>query len=129
MPAHFAEAVFAARKITSHSAKRRQLQYIGRILREIDVEPIQKALGKVQKTDHETNARFRQVEEWRDKLIAQGDLVLQEFFNLPKTTEVDIQHLRQLMRRAQQDVKAEKNRGAVKLLFRYLRSVMVDPHN
>lgn len=48
MPEELAEAVKTARAIKSHEAKRRQLQYIGKLMREIDPEPIQKALARIQ---------------------------------------------------------------------------------
>lgn len=117
-----ADAIHEARSLKSHEAKRRQLQYIGKIMRNVDVEPIVEALNKVQMKGQHTKAKFHQVERWRDQLIAQGDSSLQEF--LTKYPTVDSQQLRQLVRNAQKDIKTNKNSGADTALFRYLRTVI-----
>jgi ribosome-associated protein len=117
-------AIAEARRLKSHEAKRRQLQYIGKLMRNVDVEPITQALNKVQLKGQLNKAKFHQVERWRDKLIAEGDTIVQEFVKqFPKTNS---QHLRQLIRKSQQDAKTEKNTGADTALFRYLHSVIED---
>lgn len=117
------EAIDEARRIKDHEGKRRQLQYVGKLMRHVDVQPIQEALDKIQRKGQHSKAQFHQVERWRDKFIAEdGDVVLQEF--LQKYPEVDMQHLRQLLRNAQKDVKTGKNTGADTFLFRYLREVI-----
>lgn len=116
------EAIDQARRITDHEGKRRQLQYVGKLMRHVDIEPIQDALDKIQRKDQYSKAQFHQVERWRDRFIAEGDAILQEF--LQKYSNVDMQHLRQLLRNAQKDVKTGKNTGADTALFRYLRDVI-----
>ena len=115
------DAVAAARAITNHEGKRRQLQYIGRLMRNTDTAPIQEALDKVQGRHSHNNAVFHQLERWRDKLIAEGDSALQEFVNLHPNA--DHHHLRQLIRNAQKDNATEKNSGASTELFRCLREI------
>jgi len=111
------EAVDAARSYKSHEAKRRQLQYIGRLMREIDPEPIQFALEKIQSKGKQAKAQFHQVERWRDKLIEDGDKALQPF--LEKFPNTDHTRLRQLVRNAQQE-----KTGADTQLFRYLKQII-----
>lgn len=116
------DAIMTARSLKSHEAKRRQLQYIGKIMRNIDVEPVQAALEKVQNKSREGKAQFHQIERWRDRLIAEGDTALEQF--IEQYPDADRQHIRQLMRKAQQDVKKQKNTGGETELFRYVRDLV-----
>lgn len=116
------DAVNVARGLKSHEAIRRQLQYIGKIMRNIDAEPIQAALEKIEGTHQQNKARFHQMERWRDKLIAEGDVALQKF--LEQYPDADSQHLRQLIRKSQLDQTNNKKTGGETELFRYLRDVI-----
>jgi ribosome-associated protein len=115
------DAVNAARVLKSREGKRRQLQFIGRIMRDTDIQPILDALDKVQTKDQLNKAKFHQVERWRDKFIADGDKGLDDF--LAKYPDTDTQHLRQLIRNAQTDAKENKNSGGSTALFRYLLDI------
>lgn len=110
------DAINTARSLKSHEAKRRQLQYIGKLMRNIDPLPIQTALEKIQSKNKQGNAQFHQIERWRDKLIEEGDESLDSF--IKKYPECDHAHLRQLIRNAKQ----EKS-GAATKLFKYLREI------
>lgn len=116
------EAIIEARTLKSHEGKRRQLQYIGKLMRNIDAQPILDALDKIQLKDNHSRSLFHQVERWRDKFIAEGDAILQEF--MQKFPETDSQQLRQFIRNAQRDLKAGKNLGADTALFRYLKGIV-----
>lgn len=122
LPSPLDDAIQLARQIKNHEGKRRQLQFIGKLMRSVDVEPIQEALDKVQMKDQLSKAKFHQVERWRDRLIAEDDKTQQEF--ITKYPDTDRQQLRQLVRNAQQAHKAGKNTGADTALFRYLRDVI-----
>ncbi len=111
------EAIEFARELTSHEAKRRQLQYIGKLMRHVDAEPIEAALNKLQNKTQENKAQFQKLERWREQLIAEGDTVLAKL--LAQYPEIDSQHIRQLIRRSQQ-----KKPGAETELFRYLREII-----
>ncbi len=113
------EAIIAARSFPSHGAKRRQLQYIGRLMREIeDISPIQSALDKFALKSQQSKAQFHKIERWRDKLIAEDDAALQEF--LSQFPDADRQQLRQLIRNAKKQEQPNKD------LFRFLKTV-IDP--
>jgi len=116
-----ADAVYACRVLKSREGIRRQLQYIGKIMRNTDIQPIMEALDKVQTMGQMSKARFHQVERWRDQLIAEGDKALEIF--LTKYPQADSQQMRQLIRKAQQDLKLDKNTGGSTALFRYLMSL------
>lgn len=117
-----AQAIKDARVITSHSAKRRQLQFIGRLMRKTDVEPIQAQLAQFQQAASLNKTKQHQIELWRDKLISKGDKVLEEF--LVKYPAVNSQEIRQLIRNAQKDQLTHKNSGASTELFRYIRDIV-----
>jgi ribosome-associated protein len=117
------DAVYIARSLKSHEAKRRQLQYIGKLMRQIDPEPIQTALDKIHGSHLQSKAQFQQIERWRDKLIEEGDIALEKF--LLQYTSIDRQHLRRLIRKAQDDIKKDRKTGGETELFRYLRSVVI----
>jgi ribosome-associated protein len=111
------DAIAHARTLTSHLAKRRQLQFIGRLMRHIDPTPIEQALEKIKAKGNEVKIVFHQTERWRDKLIAKGDEELNEF--LTHYPHADRQQLRQLVRLAQQT-----KPGADTALFRFLRQII-----
>ncbi len=110
-------ALLDARKITSHEAKRRQLQYIGRLMRDIDSAPIEAALEDLESKSKLSKAKFHQMERWRDTLIAEEDDALQRF--LEQYPHADRQQLRQLTRNAKKTLK-----GADTELFRYIRKII-----
>jgi ribosome-associated protein len=122
LPENLLTAILEAKKLTSNEAKRRQLQYVGKIMREIDPGPIKLALKQMQLVRKKTTAQFHQTEAWRDKLIAEGDEALNSF--LCDHQEGDRQQLRQLIRKAQHDRKNDKNTGGEKALFQYLRALL-----
>lgn len=78
--AELIEQVLRAKKISSHSALRRQKQLIGKIMREVDPEPIRAALARIGQGDLVAKSVFKQSEQWRDRIAAEGKLALQEFF-------------------------------------------------
>ncbi len=116
------DAIYTARSLKSHEAKRRQLQYIGKLMRQIDSAPIEVALEKIQHKNQHSIAEFHQIERWRDRLIATGDSELEKLLEL--YPNIDRQHIRQLIRKAQQDVAKQKKTGGETELFRYLREIM-----
>ncbi len=111
------QAIIDARSLTSHGAKRRQLQYIGRLMRSVeDITPIQAALDKFALKSQRSKALFHQIERWRDRLVTGEDEVLQAF--LVEFPLADRQQLRQLVRNA------KKKESPDKELFRYLQSLI-----
>lgn len=128
MPERLEDSVRIARKInrTSHSGLRRQLQFIGKLMRSIEVEPIQAAYDEVINGQQQQTRAFQQLEQLRDELIAQGDKAAQSV--LDQHPQADRQHLRQLIRAAQKEQqtktdKQPKSKGAGKKLFAYLREL------
>lgn len=107
--------------ITKHEAKRRKMQYIGKMLREVDIEPIKARIEEVQEGKAAQSADFHHLERLRERLL-QGDKdalnsVVESYSN------VDIQKLRQLIRNAKKEMEKQKPLKSSKLLFRYLREL------
>ncbi|VCU68544.1 hypothetical protein PIGHUM_00601 [Pigmentiphaga humi] len=94
------EAVREAQRITSHEGKRRQLQYVGKLMRDTHVEPIQAMLAKWEGDSMEEIAAFHQLELWRDRLLA-DDEQFTAFMNL--YPHADAQPLRALIRAARKE--------------------------
>ena len=116
------KAILDAKSIKSHGAKRRQAQLIGKLMRSADYEAILEAYEQIIKEDSSVTADFHEVELWRDRLINEGKDALTEFIDAYQPEEV--QQLRQLIKKAVDDQLKEKNSGAAKALFRYLRSAI-----
>jgi ribosome-associated protein len=78
LPETLVDAVREARRITSRGGLARQRQYIGKLMRDIDLEPIRAFLASQHKIDARETERFKRAEEWRDRLITAGAPALQE---------------------------------------------------
>lgn len=122
LPEVLAEAIKLARSINSNSGLRRQMQYIGRLMREIDAEPIQRAFDMLRAGKHEAAEQFHHIEEWRDRLIAEGDTAVEEF--LADHPAAERQRLRQLLLNIKKEREKNQPPKSARLLFRYLRELL-----
>jgi ribosome-associated protein len=118
LPEDLMEAVAMARGIKQREAHRRQLQYIGRLMRSIDPAVIQAAMEKACAGEVESKRRFKLVERWRDELVA-GDV---ERFGwlVDNFSSIDSDELSQLISNAQGKQPQVNPKKAGKSLFRYL---------
>lgn len=78
LPERLADAIRAARTISKHEGRRRQLQFVGRLMREVDPAPIRAALERLGAVSRAERARFSAAERWRDRLI-EDESALDEF--------------------------------------------------
>jgi len=78
LPDNLREAVALARRITAHGGLYRQKQYIGKLMRNVDAEPIRKALEARNLRQRSETLRLRKVEAWRAKLLEAGVPALDE---------------------------------------------------
>ncbi|MDD2934680.1 MAG: ribosome biogenesis factor YjgA [Methylotenera sp.] len=119
-------AVLDTKKITANGAIRRHRQYLGRLMRDIDNAPILEQLARWDGKHTAENAYFHGLERWRDRMIADSN-VLAEFIALyPKT---DIQQLRTLVRNAQKELAANKPPKSSREIFKLLREITGDKVN
>ncbi|NDL63509.1 ribosome biogenesis factor YjgA [Acerihabitans arboris] len=104
--------------------RRRQIQLIGKMLRARDAEPIQQALDKLKNRHNQQITLFHKLENLRDRLIEQGDDVVDEVMAL--YPDADRQQLRSLVRNAQKEKAAAKPPKTSRQIFQYLRTVAGD---
>ncbi|MDO5053697.1 ribosome biogenesis factor YjgA [Pasteurella oralis] len=116
------EAIELAQRLQKE-AKRRQLQYIGKLLRNIEVEPIQEALDKLENKHNQQQALLHKLEMLRDTLIDNDDAFTQFLDQHP---EADRQHLRHLIRSAQKEKAQNKPPKAYREIFQYLKELMLE---
>ena len=121
LPENLRDAIALARRITSHGAQKRQRQYIGGLLRDLDPEPIRALLEQLRGADRVSKARFQESERWRTRLLAEGDTALTEF--LARHPGADHQHLRRLVRESAREAAAGKPPRHARELFRYIQGL------
>ena len=124
MPEALLDAILAAQQMSARGAHKRQLQYIGRLLRDIDAQPIQQQLDEIQLHSAAANRHFHQLEQWRERLLNDGDEAVSQLVELHPDT--DVQYLRQLIRAAHKEKLANKTPRAARSIFQYLRELMKD---
>ena len=118
LPETLVEAIREAQRITAHEGRRRQMQYIGRLMRDIDPAPIQERLDAWRGQSKAEVARQHGMERLRDKLIAE-DSALTEFAQ--KHPEVDLQALRNLIRNARKEAAEGRPPKSYREVFKVIR--------
>ena len=121
LPEELVAALKAAKRMPSRSAHKRQRQFIGKLMRDIDPEPIQQYFEQ-RRLDARRQARIQhQLEDWRDRMIADGDTAIDAY--LADHPSADRQHLRQLVRQAIKEQANKKPPKSSRVLFRYIRDI------
>ncbi|WP_410290461.1 ribosome biogenesis factor YjgA [Desulfosarcina sp.] len=121
LPLRLREAIEAVRSMRAHGARRRQMQYIGSVMRSVDVEPIQQALLEIEQGAYLQAREFHCFERWRDQLMAGDETVFEEILeNFP---HADRQRLGQLVRSARKEYEKEAPPKSARNLFRYLKGL------
>ena len=120
MPENLREALLEAKRIRSHEAKRRQMQYIGRLMREVDPEPIRAQLAALEGSSAQAAAAHRRLEAWRARLL-EDDAALTDFAG--EHPGADLQQIRALIRNAREEQRQSRPPRAYRELFRVLKSL------
>lgn len=118
LPEALLEAVAMARRMKSHGAKRRQLQYIGRLMRAYDPADIESALERITAGEDEQKRHFKRVERWRDELVSGNEERLA--WLAEHCPSIDLQKLAELVAKAQTGHCDADKKKAGRMLFRYL---------
>jgi len=113
-------AVELAQRIKKEG-RRRQMQLIGKMLRQRDVDPIRQALDKLKNRHNQQVALFHKLEQLRDRLVDEGDDAVAEVLNL--WPDADRQQLRSLIRNAKKEKEGNKPPKSSRLIFQYLREL------
>ena len=124
MPEALADAIHAARKITSHEGKRRQMQFVGKVMRGLDddeVAAIRAALEGFKGTSKAETARLHLIERWRDLLLA-DDAALTKFRG--EHPSVDVQAARNIIRNARKEKELAKPPKYFRELFQVIKTAL-----
>jgi ribosome-associated protein len=120
IPEKLREALLEAKRIKSHEAKRRQMQYIGRLMRDVDPAPLRSRLAEVEGNSAQAAARHRRLEAWRERLLGDDDALTAFAAEHPGA---DLQALRTLIRNARKEAALGRPPRAYRELFRVLKEI------
>ena len=106
----------------AHGGMKRQKQYIGKLMRYTDVEPIQAKIDEWQNASDAGKVFLHRMEQWRDRILKDGDQAIEEMYSIFSITEQSHrQNLRQFHRQAKKEKAANKPPKSARLLFKFLR--------
>jgi ribosome-associated protein len=105
LPEKLIDAIKDAKKITNFEGRRRQMQFIGKLMRPLDPEPIREVIAEQLNGSAQLTLQLHLAEQWRDRLVAGDDALGPWLTEFPGT---DSQQLRALIRQARKDYKPEK---------------------
>ncbi len=121
MPEILMDAILLAKQTKKHGARRRQMQYIGKLMRHVDVAPFQEKINSLKNVSLQNKARLHLIENWRTRLLANDDSFT-EFGN--KYPSADMQQLRLLARNAHKEKAADKPPKSFRLIFQVLQEII-----
>ena len=121
LPASLVAALSEARRLHARGGRKRQLQFIGKLMRDIDPEPIRNYFEQVRLKTRKLAQAHHELEAWRDRLIEEGDPAIETF--LEQHAQADRQHLRQLARQAKKEMAHNKPPKSSRALYRYIRDL------
>lgn len=121
LPSDLDEALADLRDIGSHEARRRQMQYVGKVMRDLDPDPLREALETIRQGRALDTEALHRAEGLREELIAGGPDELAAFCDA--WPGADRQRLGQLVRNARKEREANKPPKAYRQLFRYLKEI------
>ena len=122
LPDELREAIDFAHRVTSHEGRRRHMQYIGKLMRHVDPEPIKEAVAAFKLGHAKDSLALHQSERWRERLLAE-DAALQEF--IEQHGGIDVQQLRSLVRDARKDATnapEQRSGRAFRELFQFIKA-------
>ena len=120
------EALREWKRTRSHEGRRRQLQYIGKLMRAVDAEPLREAVAEDRLGSARASLALHRAERWRSELLASDESATRWGAEHP---EGDLQQLRQLVRNARRDAAAtpeQRSGRAYRELFRFIREHIDD---
>lgn len=124
MPDELRKAVLSVKKVKSHGAKKRQLKFIGGLMRKVDISPINEALYELERGRSVQVAEFHMIEKLRDELIKGNDDIIEDVVG--KYPEADRQKMRQLVRNSRKELHENKPPKSSRILFKYIRKLAED---
>ncbi|HEX6635934.1 MAG TPA: ribosome biogenesis factor YjgA [Usitatibacter sp.] len=123
LPETLREAVEDARRFTRHEARRRQMQYIGRIMRGIDAGPIAEQVAALKAPSKRQTALFHVAERWRQELLSDGE-ALERF--VKEFPDADPHRIRAMVDEAREEKRASRAPRRFRELFHLLSAIVQD---
>ncbi|MEI7613524.1 MAG: ribosome biogenesis factor YjgA [Betaproteobacteria bacterium] len=121
IPENLRDAVREAQRMTRHDeARRRQMQYIGKLMRSVEVEPIRTALALVRGESASETAKLHRLEQLRTNLLADEKVLHDVATRYPS---IDLQHLRSLRRAAIKEHEQNKPPRSYRAIFQLLKDL------
>jgi ribosome-associated protein len=123
LPEALREAILACQRVKAHEGRRRQLQYVGRLMRDLDAEQLaalQKTIDSWKGLSRAETAALHALEKEREKLLANDAAVTDLIARFP---ELDAQHLRNLIRNARKELAQDKPPKAYREIFQVLKNL------
>ncbi|HEX6734166.1 MAG TPA: ribosome biogenesis factor YjgA [Azonexus sp.] len=120
LPENIFEAVRECQKITAHGARRRQIQYLGKLMRGTDDEPIRAGLALLRGESSAETARLHRLERFRTRLLEEESFLSEIAALWP---QADLQHLRQLRRNALKEQEGGKPPKNFRAIFQVLQEL------
>jgi ribosome-associated protein len=114
-------ALRETRQIRSNSARKRHLQFIGKLMRHVDPQPIERAMAAMHQGKQKNDDAFHQLEQLREDILVAGLSGVE--LAIARWPEADRQQLRQLVLQHQREIQRGKPPAASRKLFRYLREL------
>ena len=114
-------AIQEFKRTRTHEGRRRQMQYIGKLMRRTDPEPLREAVAAMQLGRAKDALALHEAERWRNELIASDDALTRWTAAHPQS---DLQQLRSLIRAARKDASAapeQRSGKAYRELFKFIR--------
>jgi len=121
LPENLLDAVNAARRVAKFEAKRRQLQYIGKLMRHVDPEPIRRRISTWKAVSTAHTARLHAIERWRTRLLEDEAAMTELLHDYP---QADASRLRLLVRNAAREREAGQAPKSYRALFRLLNEIV-----
>lgn len=125
LPPRLMEAIQEYKGLAKHEAKRRQLQFIGALMRETDADPLARAVDDMESGNRASAREFHAVEVWRAALLAGDESGLEAIVALaPEAEQAEVRSkIRQLARNARAEAEKNKPPRSSRALFRLLREL------
>jgi ribosome-associated protein len=111
-------------RIKNRTAQNRHIRRIGKLLSDEDMDMVLDTLNRLDSSHPENQRKIKLLEQWRERLIADGDSALAELAHI--RPDIDRHYLRQLVRAAQKELEATKPATAAKKIFSYLKGLAIE---
>lgn len=121
LPEQLVDAIRELKRINKFGAQRRQMQYIGKLMRNVEPGPIVAKLDAWSGVSAQHTAWLHRIERWRDRLLEDQEALTELLSTHP---DVDIQHLRTLIRNAHKEKELNKPPKSYREIFQVLREIM-----